>query len=170
MSSMMSFSESSLLLARSVVNSAYKSGVRICGAESCTGGLISAVLTAVPGSSDVLEFDVVTYSNESKNRFLHVSDKILSEKGAVSAECAAAMVDGVSELCNYNKKISFAVTGIAGPGGGTANKPVGLVYIGLRDFKSSGTQVIEKRFSGDRNDVRNQAVETVLNLILGSLG
>lgn len=131
-------------------------------AESCTGGLISALLTEIAGSSDVFERGFVTYSNRAKEECLGVDPNILSTFGAVSAETARAMAEGA--LTHAQAEIALAVTGIAGPGGGSAAKPVGLVYFG---YGSRGAvTTLERRF-GDvgRNEVRLAAVATALDLL-----
>jgi len=102
------------------------SGLRVATAESCTGGLVAAALTEIAGSSDVVDCGFVTYSNEAKHEMLGVPAAILKRHGAVSAETAAAMADGA--LKNSQADLAVAITGIAGPGGGSKQKPVGLVY------------------------------------------
>jgi nicotinamide-nucleotide amidase len=102
-------------------------GLKLTTAESCTGGLIAAVLTEVPGSSDVFERGFVTYSNEAKTEVLGVSAELIAKHGAVSEEVARAMADGALESSRAD--IAVAVTGVAGPGGGTEAKPVGLVHL-----------------------------------------
>jgi nicotinamide-nucleotide amidase len=136
-----------------------KSGLRIATAESCTGGLIAATLTAIPGSSDVFERGWVTYSNAAKSENLGVPPELITEKGAVSAEVAEAMARGV--LRRAQADVAVSVTGIAGPGGGTAEKPVGLVYIGLAR-KDGWSQVERCEFPGSRDDVRRHTVARAL--------
>jgi len=104
-------------------------GLKVATAESCTGGLVAAALTEIAGSSDVLDCGFVTYSNEAKRAMLGVSASTLKRYGAVSGETAAAMAEGA--LKHSHADIAVAITGIAGPGGGSKDKPVGLVYIGL---------------------------------------
>jgi PncC family amidohydrolase len=106
-----------------------KEEISISSAESCTGGLISHIITNVPGSSEYYKGGVIAYANEVKENVLHVSKEILEEHGAVSAECAMAMAMGVRELLRTD--VGIATTGIAGPTGGTPDKPVGLIYIAL---------------------------------------
>jgi len=101
-------------------------GLMLATAESCTGGLIAGLITAVPGCSDVLDCGFVTYSNEAKSRMIAVRADLIAEHGAVSEEVARAMAEGA--LSNSAADIAIAVTGVAGPGGGTAQKPVGLVH------------------------------------------
>ena len=126
-------------------------GLRVVTAESCTGGLIAACLTEIPGSSDVVERGFVTYSNEAKQELLGVPEALLREHGAVSAEVAEAMAEGA--LANSPAEVAVSVTGIAGPGGATETKPLGLVYLGLC---RRGQPVRHRRFvfPGTRAEVR----------------
>ena len=136
-------------------------------AESCTGGLIGKLLTDVPGASEFLLADVVTYGNRAKIELLGVAKNILNKHGAVSAECARAMVAGVIERMGADWGMS--VTGIAGPGGGTSEKPVGLIYIGMAGKNLSGwavgVDVREFRFRGDRGHIRLRASHAALDLL-----
>jgi nicotinamide-nucleotide amidase len=134
-------------------------GLTIATAESCTGGLISAALTAVPGSSDVVLGGLVTYSNTMKIRLLGVPETILSSVGAVSEACAARMAAGALDATGAD--LAIAVTGIAGPGGGSAEKPVGLVYIGLA-LRGGPAEVRRHVFAGDRAAVRAATVAEAL--------
>lgn len=132
-------------------------------AESCTGGLVSAALTAIPGSSDVVDRGFVTYTNEAKQEMLGVPGETLAAHGAVSAETAAAMAAGA--LGRSRAQVSVSVTGIAGPGGATPGKPVGLVHFAAR----RGDRVLlrEERFGAiGRNAVRAASVEVALGLLL----
>lgn len=136
-----------------------RNGLKIATVESCTGGLIAATLTAVPGSSDVFERGWVTYSNEAKAACVGVPAELIAAKGAVSGEVAEAMAMGA--LRHGEVDVAVSVTGIAGPGGGSAEKPVGLVYIGLA--RQDGSSQIERcEFSGTRDDIRRQAVARAL--------
>ena len=136
-------------------------GERIATAESCTGGLIAAEITGLPGSSDIFPGSVVTYSNEVKIELLGVPRQIIVDHGAVSEECAAAMLEKVCE--KFATAAGIAVTGIAGPAGGTQEKPVGLVYIAVR---YRGKQVVkEHNFSGNREMIRLRTVNTAFNLL-----
>jgi nicotinamide-nucleotide amidase len=131
-------------------------------AESCTGGLISALLTAIPGSSDVVERAFVTYSNRAKVDMLGVAEDLLAAHGAVSAATAEAMARGALE--RSGAQVSVAVTGIAGPGGGSAEKPVGLVY--LASVGPAGPTVVEKRFGPlSRDAIREQTVIGALAML-----
>lgn len=137
-------------------------GLRLATAESCTGGLIAGTLTAVSGSSDVVERGFVTYTNESKTAMLGVPADLIATLGAVSEPVARAMAEGA--LAHSPADIAVAVTGIAGPGGGTPDKPVGLVH--LAAARRGGPTLHERRvFPGDRAAVREQTVETALDLI-----
>jgi len=137
-------------------------GLRVATAESCTGGLVSGLLTAVPGSSDVVERGFVTYTNEAKQEMLGVPEDLFETLGAVSAEVARAMAAGALERSGAD--LAVGVTGIAGPGGGTATKPVGLVH--LSACRDGGETIDERRvFSGDRTDVRMQAVAVALEML-----
>ncbi len=130
-------------------------------AESCTGGLIGGRLTNVPGSSEYFERGAVTYSNASKTGLLGVPEELIDRHGAVSREVAAAMAQGIRERSGTD--LGLAVTGIAGPGGGTPEKPVGLVYVALAS--KSGLQVDEHRFLGTRDQIRRRTVQTGLDTV-----
>jgi nicotinamide-nucleotide amidase len=134
-------------------------GWKIATAESCTGGLIAGTLTAIAGSSDVYDRGWVTYSNEAKREQLGVSSMVLEARGAVSPEVAEAMAKGA--LHRSLADVAVSVTGIAGPGGGSPEKPVGLVYIGLAR-KDGWSQVERCEFDGDRDGIRVQTVERAL--------
>jgi nicotinamide-nucleotide amidase len=130
-------------------------------AESCTGGLIAATLTAIAGSSDVVERGFVTYSNEAKMELLGVTAASLAMAGAVSEEVARAMADGT--ITRSRADIALSVTGIAGPGGATETKPVGLVFIGAA--RRGGTLLVERHiFDGDRAAVREASVAVAFRL------
>lgn len=136
-------------------------GLTLCTAESCTGGLIAERLTEISGSSKYFLGGAVTYSNEMKIDLLGVPERLFGEVGAVSSEVAQAMAEGIRERTGADYGIS--VTGIAGPAGGTAEKPVGLVYIGIADL--TGTQVKELRLSGAREHIRDRTAKHALNLL-----
>jgi len=138
-------------------------GWTIATAESCTGGRIAALLTEVPGSSAVVERGFVTYSNQAKAEMLGVSADLIAEHGAVSESVARAMAQGA--LVRSQAEVAVAVTGIAGPGGATATKPVGLVHFGLA-VRDRPTLHLERRY-GDlgRATVRGHAVEDALSLL-----
>jgi nicotinamide-nucleotide amidase len=140
----------------------------ICAtAESCTGGLIASALTAVPGSSDVVERGFVTYSNRAKVEMLGVPEATLAAHGAVSHETAAAMAAGA--LARSGAGVAVAVTGVAGPGGGSAEKPVGLVFIAAAG--PHGVQVVEKRFGPlSRDAIREATVLAALAMLRDAAG
>ena len=125
-------------LNKKVVSILKKKKVKLAIAESCTGGLLSSSITGVSGSSKVFKFGLVTYSNQSKNKILKVPNNIIKKYGAVSIQCCLSMVNNLSKIAKSN--ISISITGIAGPGGGSKNKPVGLVYIGLKKGKKVKAQ------------------------------
>lgn len=150
-------------LAESVVSAAQKKKILIATAESCTGGLISGCLTETPGASDVFDQGFITYSYNSKMLHLGVSRKTLLDWGAVSAETALEMAEGA--LHASNATIAVSATGIAGPGGATPDKPVGLVYIGIALREGDKSYAIENIFEGDRTEVRLKTVEAALGLL-----
>ena len=133
-------------------------------AESCTGGGVGYAITAVSGSSAVFWGGVISYDNSVKRDVLGVPEEVLATNGAVSSECAAAMAEGVRQLLKTDLAVSL--TGIAGPGGGRAEKPVGLVWFGLAS--QAGTTTEKKIFPGDREAVRRAAIEHAVGLLLRS--
>jgi len=138
-------------------------GLKLATAESCTGGLIAGALTEIAGSSDVVERGFVTYSNEAKIEMLGVPAALIAAHGAVSGEVAAAMAEGA--VARAPVTLSVAVTGIAGPGGATPGKPVGLVWFALA--RRGGKVRTEHRvFAGDRSAVRHATVLRALALLL----
>jgi nicotinamide-nucleotide amidase len=134
-------------------------GLTLATAESCTGGLVAAALTEIPGSSEVFLGSVVAYANEVKASGLGVPEAALAEYGAVSAEVAAAMAEGARERLGAD--VTVAVTGVAGPGGGTAEKPVGLVYVAVAAPEAS--DVRELRLGGSRREIRERATAMSLH-------
>jgi nicotinamide-nucleotide amidase len=140
--------------------------VKLATAESCTGGLIAAVLTAIAGSSDVVERGFVTYSNAAKTELLGVPVELIRARGAVSEPVAQCMAEGA--LQRSHADIVVSVTGFAGPGGASTQKPVGLVWFGLAQ---RGRKVVSERhvFPGDRTAIRASAVETAFALIRTTL-
>ncbi|CAN7182781.1 CinA family protein [Brevundimonas sp. LjRoot202] len=154
-------------LARAVVETAASRGLTIATAESCTGGLVSGALTAIAGSSAVVERGFVTYSNAAKVDLLGVPMELIERHGAVSEPVARAMAQGV--LARSPARLSVAVTGIAGPGGGSADKPVGLVHFAAAG--PAGLIHVERRF-GDigREAVRADSVRVALELLLDRIG
>lgn len=129
--------------------------------ESCTGGLVSAKLIEYPGVSEVFLEGAVTYSNEAKMRTLNVKKETLDKFGAVSHETAREMAEGIAKRCG--SRVGISTTGIAGPGGGTDEKPVGLVYFGL--YLDGEVKSFKHIFTGDRNSVRNRASMTAINIV-----
>lgn len=134
-------------------------GLKLATAESCTGGGLSYVITQIPGSSDWFERGFVTYSNSAKKEMLSVNEKTLQKYGAVSAEVAKEMVEGA--LKNSHAEVSIAITGIAGPTGGTAEKPIGLVFIAYAS-KTFSTLVEAHQFSGHRQSIREDTIQSAL--------
>lgn len=132
-------------------------------AESCTGGMIGEMITSVPGSSEVYEYGFITYSNTAKQKLLGVSAETLSIFGAVSAETVCEMADGALKASDAD--IAVSVSGIAGPGGGSEQKPVGLVYVGIAQ-KGEKTEFFKLMLSGDRDSVRQKTVDKVFDLII----
>ena len=135
-------------------------------AESCTGGRIAAAFTAIPGVSSILNGSCVTYSNEIKSKWLGVSKETLAKHGAVSKECVEEMLEGILSMSNADYAI--AVSGIAGPTGGTEKKPVGTVYIGV-ESKEGITTVQHYLFQGDRKTIQDQATKTAITLLKKNL-
>lgn len=137
----------------------------ITTAESCTGGLLSGTIVNVSGASDVFSCGFVTYANEAKERMVHVNHETLEKYGAVSEETAKEMAEGCCKEAKAD--IGLSTTGIAGPGGGTPEKPVGLVYIGC---SCHGKTVVERHiFQGNREEVRSQTVSAAIELAIISL-
>ena len=158
-------------LAKSVIEAAIEKGVMISTAESCTGGMIAAALTDIAGSSAAFDRGVVTYSNEAKAEMLGVPLEHTVDPGAVSALVAEEMVIGA--LTHSNADFAVAVTGIAGPGGGSTQKPIGLVYIAV-GTGGKATEVKECRFADThqcttRSGIRVATTETALNMLLAEI-
>jgi nicotinamide-nucleotide amidase len=139
----------------------------IATAESCTGGLLAGLITTIPGSSEVFDRGFVTYSNAAKIECLGVSPKVLETFGAVSQEIALAMAAGA--LAHSNADLALSITGVAGPGGGTLQKPVGLVFFGLAR-KGCDPKAAEMRFGViGRDAVRSAAIASAIDLLLEAL-
>ena len=149
-------------LAEAVLAACRARGWHLATAESCTGGLVVAALTAIAGSSDVVERSFVAYSNGAKMELLGVSADTIAAHGAVSAQTAAAMARGV--IARAPVDLAVSITGVVGPGGGTAQKPVGLVYLGVAR-KDGGARVERRIFPGDRAAVREAALVLALELL-----
>ena len=150
--------------AERLVKSLIEQNLTCATAESCTGGGVGYAITGVAGSSAVFWGGVISYDNSVKRDVLGVPEEVLSTKGAVSSECAAAMAEGARRRLKTDLAVS--ITGIAGPGGGSAEKPVGLVWFGLAS--NAGTATDKKIFPGDREAVRAAAIEHALGLLLGA--
>ena len=149
-----------------LVTTLSQQGKTLCTAESCTGGLIAATITDIPGASAIFDRAFITYSNQAKQDMIGVSANTLNKHGAVSYETAQQMAEGALKTANTD--IAIACTGIAGPDGGTAEKPVGLVYIGIA-YKGGDTQVYKKKYTGDRQAVRTQTVWDSLKSVLTTI-
>ena len=150
-------------LSQKIVKLLKKKKLKVSFAESCTGGMLSSAITSVSGSSKVFSMGLVTYSNQSKNRLLKVPKQIIKKHGAVSIQCCFSMVNNLSKISKSN--IAVSITGIAGPGGGTKQKPVGLVYVGIK----RGNKVKVNRYllkNKGRSSVQRAAVKKALELIL----
>ncbi len=140
-----------------------KKKLTISVAESCTGGLLAHNLTKLANSSNYFKMGLVTYSNQAKTKILKVNKNIINKYGAVSPECCKAMVENLSKISK--SRINISITGIAGPGGASKNKPVGLVYIGIKTSKK--LLIKENRFrSKKRNSIQKLTVKEVLNILL----
>ncbi len=152
--------------AAAYIEKAARLGVTVATAESCTGGLVAGLLTEVPGSSAVVDRGFVTYSNDAKQQMLGVAVELLAAHGAVSEPVARAMASGARQ--KSGAAFAVAITGVAGPGGGTETKPVGLVHFALAT--PDGVQAVEKRF-GDlgRRAVRRESVSFALQLLEAAL-
>ena len=143
-----------------------RKGYSLSLAESCTGGLISSMLTDIPGASAFFAGCAVTYSYESKEELLDVSHETLMDNGAVSEEAVKEMVSGALAL--FNTDIAGAVTGVAGPGGGTALKPVGTVFIAVTDGRT--TECRKLSLKGSRNEIRNSAAGELIDMLTEFVG
>lgn len=144
-----------------IVTALIEHKITIATAESCSGGKIAAAITDVPGASEIFGYGMVTYSNDAKIKILGVKEETLAAHGAVSPETAYEMAAGLKRVSGAD--VAVSVTGIAGPGGGSPEKPVGLVYMGI----AYGNDVFVKKnlFQGERDEVRLQTVETALHFV-----
>jgi PncC family amidohydrolase len=139
--------------------------LKISFAESCTGGLLASSITSISGASKIFNFGLITYSNQAKIKFLKINKNIIKKYGAVSHECCLAMVNNLSQISKAN--INVSITGIAGPNGGTKQKPVGLVYIGIK--KGVKTQIYKCLFKNKkRSSIQKATVKKALDLVLRS--
>ena len=150
-------------LAETVLDLCRRRGWKLATAESCTGGMIAAALTDIAGSSDVVERGFVTYSNEAKTDLLGVPALLIAQHGAVSEPVARAMATGA--LSHAPVDVAVSVTGVAGPGGGSAEKPVGLVHFGAAR-KGGPVKTEHQIFNGDRDAVRAAATKRALELLI----
>lgn len=157
------FPDKTLALAEQVIGSYKTQNLKLATAESCTGGLIAGCLTAISGASDVFTHGFITYANEAKIDLLGVSEDQLGEHGAVSEAVSRSMAEGA--LVAAEADVAVSVTGIAGPGGGSSEKPVGLVHLSVA---RRGSETLHERhvFSGNREEVRLQTIEVALKLLL----
>jgi nicotinamide-nucleotide amidase len=163
----MTFPAPTLDLARRLLARCEAEGKRLATAESCTGGLVIACLTEIAGSSSVVDRGFVTYDDRAKQEMLGVAPAVLAAAGAVSEETARAMAEGV--LASADVDLAIAVTGIAGPGGATPAKPVGLVHMAVA-IKNRPIVLRREVFPGDRGAVRQATVDAALALALEALG
>ena len=139
-----------------------KKKINLSLAESCTGGMLAQHITSVSGASKVFKFSVVAYSNESKIKYLMVPYKLIKKYGAVSEECCSSMLNGLEKISKT--RLNVAITGVAGPSGGTKQKPVGLVFIGIK--KNDKIKIIRYLFKKqNRESVRKNSVKKALDLI-----
>ena len=151
---------------KKIVNLLKKKKLKIAFAESCTGGLLSKSITSVSGSSKVFMMGLVTYSNQAKMSILKVPKKIIQKHGAVSIQCCLAMVNNLSKISKG--KVCVSITGIAGPSGGTKQKPVGLVYIGVKNGKKVIVSKSQFKNKG-RSSIQKAAVKKSLELLLKTI-
>ena len=151
------------MLIKKTLNNLKKKKLKLSIAESCTGGMLASSITSISGASKIFNLGLVTYSNQAKIRILRVNKNIIKKYGAVSHQCCLAMVNNLSKISKAN--INVSITGIAGPKGGTKQKPVGLVYIGIK--KGKKIQIIKCLFkSKKRSSIQKATVNKALNLIL----
>ncbi len=150
---------------KDIINTLKKRNQTITFAESCTGGRVASAFTAISGASSVFNGSVVTYSNNIKSNWIGVKEETLIKYGAVSLECVSEMLDGVIKFANANGAI--AISGIAGPDGGTEDKPVGTVYIGIKYLNK--TIVNRYYFNGNREEVQKEATKRAIELFFKNL-
>jgi len=156
------YAEEDISLVKAVADLLLERKKTLAVAESCTGGLVANLLTNIPGSSGFFNRGVIAYSNDAKKELLQVPGQTLEEYGAVSAETAHAMAEGVRKISATD--FGIAVTGIAGPGGGTAAKPVGLVYVACSDALETITE--RHLFANDRQGNKQRSAQAILNLLM----
>ena len=151
-----------LITSNQIVNLLKNKKITLSVAESCTGGMLAQTITSVNGASKIFKFGIITYSNQSKIKYLKVPLKIIKKYGAVSEQCCLSMVDNLSKISKTN--LNIAITGIAGPQGGTKLKPVGLVFIGIKIKKK--TEIRRYLFKNkSRESIRINSVKRSLDLI-----
>ncbi len=160
------YDEELTTIAQQIIKEFGEAGFTIATAESCTGGLIGGCITSVGGSSAVFDRGYITYSNEAKSEVLGVKPELIEEHGAVSPQVVSEMAIGAIKQSGSNAAV--AVTGIAGPGGGTETKPVGLVYIAVATSDEEGAFVEDFNFADmSRDEVRRETVKEALEMLLG---
>ena len=148
---------------KTLVKKLIKKKLKISLAESCTGGLLASKITSISGASNIFNLGLVTYSNQAKIKILKINKNVIKKYGAVSHECCLAMVNNLSKISKAN--INVSITGIAGPNGGTKQKPVGLVYIGIK--KGNKTQINKCLFKNKKRSlIQKGTVRKALNLII----
>ena len=155
-----------MILNKKVVSLLKKKKLKLALAESCTGGMLSSAITSVSGASKVFTMGLVTYSNQAKMSILKVPKKIIQKHGAVSIQCCLSMVNNLSKISK--SKMCVSITGIAGPKGGTKQKPVGLVYIGVKNGKKIVVSKNQFKNKG-RNAIQKATVKKALSLIFKQL-
>ena len=153
-------------LNKKIISQLKRKKLKLALAESCTGGMLSSAITSVSGASKVFSMGLVTYSNQAKMSILKVPKKIIQKHGAVSIQCCLSMVNNLSKISK--SKICVSITGIAGPKGGTKQKPVGLVYIGVKNGKKILVSKNQFRNKG-RSTIQKATVKKALNLIIRQL-
>lgn len=152
--------------AKQIVNLLKNKKLTLSSAESCTGGMLAQYLTSISGASKIFKFGIITYSNQSKIKYLKVPSQIIKEYGAVSEECCYSMLYNLSKISKT--EITIATTGVAGPTGGSKLKPIGLVYIGIKNKKKVNVEKYQFKNKG-RSYIQRITVKKALDLILKSI-
>lgn len=160
------FSDALCEKANRILAACKQHGLRVATVESCTGGLLSAILTELPGSSDMFTHGFVTYANAAKEQMVGVPKKLLDDNGAVSEPVARAMAEG--GLSASGADVVIAITGVAGPGGGSDAKPVGTVHLACA-VKGGATTHRKMHYTGDRSAIRLSAVDTALDMLMDAV-
>ena len=153
-------------LNKKIISLLKRKKLKLAIAESCTGGMLSSAITSVSGASKVFTMSLITYSNQAKMSILKVPKKVIQKHGAVSIQCCLSMVNNLSKISK--SRICVSITGVAGPKGGTKQKPVGLVYIGVKNGKKIVVSKNKFRNKG-RNAIQKATVKKALNLIIKQL-